>query len=129
MPWLSYTDEYLAGEAGFEPAIARLTAACLTCLATLQKMERIGNIEIPHIGWKPTALPLSYIRVVWLRWSDLNRRSLGYEPSEIGRFSTALKGAGRQPGLLRNIVAPCSTSALSVRRLLELVPRSTTARR
>lgn len=27
------------------------------------QLERIGNFEIPHMGWKPNALPLSYIRM------------------------------------------------------------------
>lgn len=41
-------------------------------------LERLGGIEPPHIGWKPTALPLSYSRVIKITNLAL---SGGFEPT------------------------------------------------
>jgi hypothetical protein len=41
-------------------------------------MERKTRIELALAGWKPAALPLSYIRMNWHEWGGSNTR-----PSEL----------------------------------------------
>ncbi len=57
-------------------------------LQTQLYVERVKGIGPSQLAWKARALPLSYTRIYWSGWQDLNPRPSGPKPDALPNCAT-----------------------------------------